>query len=387
MSSTNDESGNFSFAGFDTYSEEGRYYYLVEEVKGTDSTIEFDTTRYIIPIEVSKDDQGLVVEQGQMIQLNEDDVKNVDEIEFDNVYHCHGSVDITGKKELLDNDEIQVLDGGEFKFNIERVKNENGDAYTGNCVEKISRKQVSNDENGNFTFNITYQNLDFTVKDQYTFYYKITEENSGRVIKGITYNADKREYIVKVIVTDNGNGTYTVVKSLVNGGEINFKNTVNANGETSIIGHKSLTGKDLEANEFTFTLQETDDSYNVIKNGYHKTVKNDAQGQFEFNITGLKKAGNYYYKVTEKEDTAKSGITFDQTVYYVKVVAQYDKDDRSKLITTTTYYDENHQKVDEITFVNEFNAKGSTTLNGKKTFVDEEIMMQLILMQEILNLS
>lgn len=372
MSSTNDESGNFSFAGFDTYSEEGRYYYLVEEVKGTDSTIEFDTTRYIIPIEVSKDDQGLVVEQGQMIQLNEDDVKNVDEIEFDNVYHCHGSVDITGKKELLDNDEIQVLDGGEFKFNIERVKNENGDAYTGNSVEKISRKQVSNDENGNFTFNITYQNLDFTVKDQYTFYYKITEENSGRVIKGITYNADKREYIVKVIVTDNGNGTYTVVKSLVNGGEINFKNTVNANGETSIIGHKSLTGKDLEANEFTFTLQETDDSYNVIKNGYHKTVKNDAQCQFEFNITGLKKAGNYYYKVTEKEDTAKSGIAFDQTVYYVKVVAQYDKDDRSKLITTTTYYDENHQKVDEITFVNEFNAKGSTTLNGKKTFVDED---------------
>lgn len=178
---------------------------------------------YIIPIEVSKNGQGLVVEQGQMIQLNEDDVKNVDEIEFDNVYHCHGSVDITGKKELLDNDEIQVLDGGEFKFNIERVKNENGDAYTGNSVEKISRKQVSNDENGNFTFNITYQNLDFTVKDQYTFYYKITEENSGRVIKGITYNADKREYIVKVIVTDNGNGTYTVVKSLVNGGEINFK--------------------------------------------------------------------------------------------------------------------------------------------------------------------
>ena len=112
MSSTNDESGNFSFAGFDTYSEEGRYYYLVEEVKGTDSTIEFDTTRYIIPIEVSKNGQGLVVEQGQMIQLNEDDVKNVDEIEFDNVYHCHGSVDITGKKELLDNDEIQVLDGG-----------------------------------------------------------------------------------------------------------------------------------------------------------------------------------------------------------------------------------------------------------------------------------
>lgn len=372
MTSTNDESGNFNFAGFDTYNEEGTYYYLVEEVKGTDSTIEYDTTCYIVPIEVSQDDQGLVVEQGQMIQLAKDDVKNVDEIEFDNVYHCHGSVDITGKKELLDNDEIQVLDGGEFKFNIERVKNENGDVYTGNSVEKISRKQVSNDENGNFTFNIFYQNLDFTVKDQYTFYYKITEENSGRVIKGITYNADNREYIVKVDVTDNGDGTYTVVKSLVNGGEISFENTVNASGETSIIGHKSLTGKDLEENEFAFTLQETDEQYNVVENGYHKTVKNDVQGQFEFNITGLKKAGNYYYKVTEKDESSKSGITFDKTVYYVKVAAKYDKDDRSKLITTNTYYDENHQKVDEITFINEFKAKGSTTLKGKKTFVDED---------------
>ena len=371
MTSTNDESGNFSFAGFDTYNEVGTYYYLVEEVEGTDSTIEYDTSRYIVPIEVTQDGQGLAVEQGQIILLSKDDAKDVDEIEFDNIYHCHGSVDITGKKELLDNDEIQVLEGGEFNFNIERVKNENGDAYTGNKDETISKKQVSNDEDGVFTFHISYKNLDFTVKDQYTFYYKITEENSGRVIKGITYNADNREYIIKVIVTDNGDGTYNVVKSLVNGEQINFVNTVNASGETSVIGHKSLTGKDLEENEFAFTIQETDDQYNVVKNGYHKTIKNDAQGQFEFNITGLKKAGNYYYKVTEKDESSKSGITFDKTVYYVKVAAQYDKDDRSKLITTNTYYDENHQKVDELTFVNEFEAKGSITLKGKKTFVDE----------------
>lgn len=372
MTSTNDESGNFSFAGFDTYNEVGTYYYLVEEVEGTDSTIEYDTSRYIVPIEVTQDGQGLEVTQGQIILLSKDDVKDVNEIEFDNIYHCHGSVDITGKKELLDNDEIQTLAGGEFKFNIERVKNENGDAYTGNKDETISKKQVSNDEDGVFTFHISYKNLDFTTKDHYTFYYKITEENSGRVIKGITYNQENKEYIIKVVVTDNEDGTYTIVKSLVNGEQINFVNTVNASGETSIIGHKSLTGKDLEENEFAFTIQETDDQYNVVKNGYQKTVKNDANGQFEFNITGLKKAGNYYYKVTEKEDTAKSGITFDQAVYYVKVAAQYDKDDRSKLITTNTYYDENHQKVDEITYVNEFNAKGSTTLNGKKTFVDED---------------
>lgn len=372
MTSTNDESGNFSFAGFDTYNEVGTYYYLVEEVEGTDSTIEYDTSRYIVPIEVTQDGQGLAVTQGQIILLSKDDVKDVNEIEFDNIYHCHGSVDITGKKELLDNDEIQALAGGEFKFNIERVKNENGDAYTGNKDETISKKQVSNDEDGVFTFHISYKNLDFTAKDHYTFYYKITEENSGRVIKGITYNQENKEYIIKVVVTDNEDGTYTIVKSLVNGEQINFVNTVNASGETSIIGHKSLTGKDLEENEFAFTIQETDDQYNVVKNGYQKTVKNDANGQFEFNITGLKKAGNYYYKVTEKEDTAKSGITFDQAVYYVKVAAQYDKDDRSKLITTNTYYDENHQKVDEITYINEFNAKGSTTLNGKKAFVDED---------------
>lgn len=183
------------------------------------------------------------VTQGQIILLSKDDVKDVNEIEFDNIYHCHGSVDITGKKELLDNDEIQALAGGEFKFNIERVKNENGDAYTGNKDETISKKQVSNDEDGVFTFHISYKNLDFTAKDHYTFYYKITEENSGRVIKGITYNQENKEYIIKVVVTDNEDGTYTIVKSLVNGEQINFVNTVNASGETSIIGHKSLTGK------------------------------------------------------------------------------------------------------------------------------------------------
>lgn len=50
-----------------------------------------------------------------------------------------------------------------------------------------------------------------------------------------------------------------------------MENTVNASGETSIIGHKSLTGKDLEENEFDFTIQETDEHYNVVENGYHKT--------------------------------------------------------------------------------------------------------------------
>lgn len=55
--------------------------------------------------------------------------------------------------------------------------------------------------------------------------------------------------------------------------------------------------------------------------------------------------------MTEKDESSKSGITFDTTVYYVKVAAKYDKDDRSKLITTNTYYGENHQKVDEIAFV------------------------------------
>ena len=62
---------------------------------------------------------------------------------------------------------------------------------------------------------------------------------------------------------------------------ITFENTYSSNAATTFKGHKILEGRDLNANEFNFVLQETKSDYQTAI-GESKTVSNDSQGDFNF---------------------------------------------------------------------------------------------------------
>ncbi len=130
--------------------------------------------------------------------------------------------------------------------------------YKGEILDSIEKETVKNDKNGQFKFNIAYKDLDFSKKDIYTFYYQINEENSGSTKDGVTYNKNNDSYIIEVTVSNQQDGNYDVSYRIIDHDEIIFTNEYNASGETQIIGTKSLKGKKLVDDEFTFELVEVD---------------------------------------------------------------------------------------------------------------------------------
>ena len=367
MTTTNDENGDFSFINFDEYHQTGDYYYVVKEVNNKLSYIDYDKQEYIIHVSVENGDDGLEVSK-EILKDN----TSVDEMNFKNTYRGQGKVRIDGKKVLLDQGVSQVLSGGEFKFKITRVNDEKGSLYKGEILDSIEKETVKNDQNGQFKFNISYKDLDFSKKDSYTFYYQIDEESSGLTKDGVTYNKNNDAYIIEVTVSDQQDGNYDVSYRIIDHDEMIFTNEYNASGETQIIGTKSLKGKKLVDDEFTFELVEVDGIQGKEKENGRKLETTNKEGQFIFDIQDIRKAGTTYYKVYEKADKKKTGIQYDETVYYVEAKAVFED---NQLKVTNTLYDQDGHQLDKnkgIEFENEFKATGKIDLSGHKNFIDQD---------------
>ena len=121
---------------------------------------------------------------------------------------------------------------------------------------------------------------------------------------------------------------------------------------------KKLTGRELKADEFEFTL--TDQDGNV-----KETVKNDKDGNVKFSELEFDKAGTYTYKIAEKAGTA-TGIQ-----YYTKTItATVTVVDNGKgVLEATVAYD------GEKVFENTYTPAGATsvTLGGKKVLEGKDI--------------
>uniref|UniRef100_UPI00066A8841 Spy0128 family protein n=1 Tax=Streptococcus parasanguinis TaxID=1318 RepID=UPI00066A8841 len=114
---------------------------------------------------------------------------------------------------------------------------------------------------------------------------------------------------------------------------------------------KKLTGRELKADEFEFTL--TDQDGNV-----KETVKNDKDGNVKFSELEFDKAGTYTYKIAEKAGTA-TGIQYDtKTITATVTVA----DNGKGVLEATVAYD------GEKAFENTYTPAGATsvTLGAKK---------------------
>lgn len=88
----------------------------------------------------------------------------------------------------------------------------------------------------------------------------------------------------------------------------------------SIEAVKTLTGRALKAEEFEFSLTpKTEGDTNKAQ-----TVKNGADGSIRFAALSYKAAGTYEYEIAETSGN-DTRITYDQTVYHVKVEVTDDK--------------------------------------------------------------
>ena len=156
-------------------------------------------------------------------------------------------------------------------------------------------------------------------------WYTITEVNTGKT--GVTY--DTNVYKVLVPLKDSGDGSGTLVvddehiqyyaaDGVTPLDKVTFTNHY-APLSTSVTlgGTKVLNGRGQNAGEFTFELCDA--------NGAPvSTAANQADGRFYFKPLTFEHEGTYTYTVREK-NTDAARVTYDQTVYTVKVTV-VDKD-------------------------------------------------------------
>ena len=206
---------------------------------------------------------------------------------------------------------------------------------------------AKNDANGKVKFK------ELTFDEAGTYTYTIKEVKGGTTEKGITY--DSKTVTAKVTVTDDGKGNLTAVvdySSDASDGSVIFTNTYSTSkAKAALEVTKKLTGRELKADEFEFTL--TDQDGNV-----KETVKNDKDGNVKFSELEFDKAGTYTYKIAEKAGTA-TGIQYDtKTITATVTVA----DNGKGVLEATVTYD------GEKAFENTYTPAGATsvTLGAKK---------------------
>ena len=157
---------------------------------------------------------------------------------------------------------------------------------------------AKNDENGLVKFKkVKFKNAgDFT--------YKIREVKG--TLAGVTYDQNPITATVKV-VNNAGAKTATVTYD-----REAFTNTYKAASASLVVkATKTLTGGTLAADQFTFEL--VDHNGKVVQ-----TAKNKADGSVEFEAVSFDAAGDYKFKIREKNEGA-AGYTYDSTEFDVAV--------------------------------------------------------------------
>ena len=323
---TNDVDGNIIFAEL-TFDKAGTYNYHIVEKKAntTEKGVTYDANPVGVTVTVSADAEGKL---SAAVAYENDDKT------FENTYapkKTSAPIEVT--KALSG----RTLKADEFEFVLK------------NDADGSEVQKVKNTADGK----VTFAPIEYTKAG--TYKYTIVETNAGQTIDGVTY--DSLEVKVTVEVTDDGEGNLTA--NVTYPADKEFNNSYGASKTPATLAvKKTLTGRELKADEFEFTL--TDQDGNV-----KETVKNDKDGNVKFSALEFDKAGTFTYKIAEKAGTA-TGITYDsKTITATVTVADNGK---GALEATVTYDDEK-------AFENTYTPAGATsvTLGAKKVLEGKDL--------------
>ena len=318
---TNDADGNINFAEL-TFDKAGTYNYHIVEKKAntTEKGVTYDANPVGVTVTVSADAEGNL---SAAVAYENDDKT------FENTYAAEKtSAPIEVTKALSG----RTLKADEFEFVLK------------NDADGSEVQKVKNTADGK----VAFAPIEYTKAG--TYKYTIVETNAGQTIDGVTY--DSLEVKVTVEVTDDGEGNLTA--NVTYPADKEFNNSYGASKTPATIAvKKTLTGRELKADEFEFTL--TDQDGNV-----KETVKNDKDGNVKFSALEFDKVGTFTYKIAEKAGTA-TGITYDtKTITATVTVADNGKGG----LEATVAYD------DEKAFENTY-TPAKTEVSVKKVWKDE----------------
>ena len=309
-----------------SYDQAGIYEYTISEAIPTEKEtgVTYDDTKYKVTVTVEEKAGKL---EATVVYEN---IKAGEVPTFKNTYKAlPGTIQLEAKKDLSG----RPLKADEFSFTL---KGDGG-------VDQTKK----NAKDGKVLFDaIKYDQAG-------TYEYTISEVVPDALETGMTYDTKKYEVTVKVVEKDNKLEATATYKDVTVGEVPTFKNTYNAlPGTIQLEAKKELSGRTLQADEFSFTLKGD--------GGVDQTKKNAKDGKVLFDAIKYDQAGTYEYTISEKIPAAKeTGVTYDDTKYKVTVTVE---ETTGKLEATAVY------EAGEIpTFKNAYKAlPGSIQLEAKK---------------------
>ncbi len=334
VQSKNNVANTFTFDKL-TFEEEGIYYYVVKEKVGALGGVTYDTGEYRITIVVTDNGRGQLVQTTTITR----DGQTATAMVFVNSYAPnHTYIDLEGVKVLDGRD----MEEGEFEFRLINTLNENVVATTTNKAD------------GSFKFE------DIRITSAGTHHGRIVEvvTNKG----GVTYDSKIYGFILVIEDDLNGNLVETNRRIWLDGQQvtepIEFHNYyAPANEVISFGGTKTLEGRTLNEGEFEFNLYETDSTYSIDGVTPTETVKNGADGKFDFSDILIDTDGDRYFAIVEDATAQIENVKYDTTVYKIKVSVT-DNGVGNYIIDTVVMSGDD--VVEDVIFANVFTPKDVT---------------------------
>ena len=323
----NDASGKVSFTRKFTLSDLGGaaskdFTYSIVEQPGTEPGMDYDTHALTYTVTVADDGAGALTATPQVASGDNSQT-------FTNTYHPKGtSVALEATKRFTGG----ALAGNDFTFQL--LDSDGKELQT-----------VQNDKDGKVTFQaISYDtpgDHDYTIKE----------------VKGTdpTVVYDAKDVKIHVKVADE-KGELKAVATY--DGEADAPTFTNSKPTTDVTveATKTLRGKDLTADAFTFGLYDQAGK-EVVKG------TNDQDGKVKLTVKNLN-LGEYDYTLKEeKAGQTVDGVVYDAKEVKVHVKVEQNQDGNNKTKVTVTY----DGAATAPTFNNTYDAKGSVTLTATKT--------------------
>ena len=353
---TNGEDGSFSFTrnypanilgGQDSRVVE----YIIREVNNRLGGVEYDIREFSVTVTIVDNKDGTL--SADVVYNGLTDGQTVPT--FSNTYDAQDTnYAPVAKKTLLNRN----LKAGEFSFVV--TDKDGAVVSTG-----------MNAADGSVTFSpIGYEKAG-------EYVYTVSEVKGN--LSGMSY--DDTVFYLQVTVVDQGDGTMKAEAEYFADAALTekvtlaeFTNTYTpANVSVQMEAGKILTGRDMEAGEFSFVV--LDENGKVVATGGNAEAKAAVTAEVRFSNIGynLADAGKTFVYTIKELATGQGGVTFDGTLYYAKVTVTNNQT-TGMLETSVKYFSDREctAEINRIIFSNNYApASVSLDLPVDKTLINK----------------